>query len=98
MPFSSNLVVIKLVQVLSNLPIKARQMLKSGYSLNILQYSHYTLSPTSMSQHSTLYTLSASSIACNDSSDDGDDRGSSGDSTTGGSEDGSSTSLSPCTN
>ena len=49
-----------------------------------------------MSQHSTLYTLSASSIACNDTSDDdGDGRGSSGDSTTGGSEDGSSTSLSP---
>ena len=48
-----------------------------------------------MSQHSTLYTLSASSIACNDTSDDGGDRGSSSDSTTGGSEDGSSTSLSP---
>ena len=44
-----------------------------------------------MSQYSTLYTLSASSIACNDTSDDGDDRGSSGDSTTGGSEGGSST-------
>ena len=49
-----------------------------------------------MSQHSTLDALSASSIACNDTSDDdGDERGSSGDSTTGGSEDGSSTSLSP---
>ena len=74
-------------------------MLILGYLPNILLANFHTIygiSPTSMSQHSTLYTLSTSFIACNDTSDDdGDDRGSSGDSTTGGSEDGSSTSLSP---
>ena len=73
-------------------------MLKLGYLANILLanfHTIYSISYQYMSQHSTLYTLSASSIVCNDTSDGGDDRGSSGDPTTGGSEDGSSTSLSP---
>ena len=76
-------------------------MLKLGYSPNVFLTNFHAmryLLQVHMSQHSTLYALSTSSLACNDTSDDdGDDRGSSGDSTTGGSEDGSSTSLSPPT-
>ena len=60
------------------------------------QFSRYAVSPASKYVPTFhLYTHSTSSIACNDTSDDGDDRGSCGDYATDGSEDGSSTSLSP---